>query len=281
MKYIGVVLAAALGLAGAAVPAAAQSRPLVTEDPETVPSGFILLEGGLDFADSVEAPFTGLTGNLWRLGVLGASIGVGPVAELQVDWGLRQRMRIETFDLDAPFAPLVTTDGDDTSDAMDLRVGTKLRLASETASRPAIAGRFWTNLPVSGVESGLGTGAAEFHAGLAAGKTVQSVRLVVNFGLTSVDDAFETHDRHVVIDYGGSLARAVRTGMEVVGELAGRTGRDEPGAPPASTVFRFGGRMTHGPVRVDAALALGLNEVDPVWGFTVGATWVFRAFDTP
>ena len=154
MKYLGVVLAAAIGLGGTAMPAAAQSRPLVTEDPETVPSGFILLEGGLDFAHNLDLPLTGLAGNLWRIGILGASIGVGPVAELQVDWGLRQRMRIDTFDVDAPFAPLVTTDGDDTSDAIDLRVGTKLRLISETASRPAIAGRFWTNLPVSGVESG-------------------------------------------------------------------------------------------------------------------------------
>jgi hypothetical protein len=281
VKVMILVLTAVLGVAGAAVPAAAQSRPLATEDPETVPAGHVLLEGGLDFGHGSGIPFTGVSGNLWRIGVLGASIGVGPVAELQVDWGLRQRMTVDAVDPDAPFAPLVRISGDSTSDAVDLRVGTKLRLASETEGRPAIAGRFWTNLPVADVESGLGMGGAEFHAGVAVGKTVRSVRLVVNFGLASVDDAFEAPERHVIVDYGGSLARAVRTGLEVVGELAGRTSRDAPGAPPASTMFRIGGRATHGPVRVDAGLALGLGEFDPVWGFTVGATWVFRAFDTP
>jgi hypothetical protein len=34
-------------------PARAQSRPLVTEDPETVPAGFILIEAGLDFFNGV------------------------------------------------------------------------------------------------------------------------------------------------------------------------------------------------------------------------------------
>ena len=113
------------------------------------------------------------------------------------------------------------------------------------------------------------------------GKTVRSVRTVVNLGLGSAGNAVEGHRRHVVIDYGGSLARAVRSGVELVGELAGRTAPDEVGAPPPSTVVRVGGRITQGPVRVDGGLSLGLNDADPVWGFTVGATWVFRAFQAP
>ena len=41
----GLVLSLAL-----AAPAAAQQRPLVTEDPETIGSGLILFEGGFDLA---------------------------------------------------------------------------------------------------------------------------------------------------------------------------------------------------------------------------------------
>ena len=44
-------------------PAFAQSRPLVTEDPETVPAGNILLEAGFDFAHGAVYPASGLTGN--------------------------------------------------------------------------------------------------------------------------------------------------------------------------------------------------------------------------
>jgi hypothetical protein len=281
VKVLVLVFAAALSLGGLVRPAHAQSRPLVTEDPETVPAGHILLEGGLDLADGLEFPFTGLEGTLWRIGVLGASIGVGPVAELQVDWGLRQRLNIEARDSFAPLAPMLEVTGDTTSDALDLRVGSKFRLVSETEGRPAIAARFWTDLPVSDVESGLGSGVSAFHAAAAVGKTIRSVRLVVNLGLGSIGNAVEGHRRHTVVDYGGSLARALRTGLEAVGELAGQTGDEALGGPPASTMLRLGGRITRGPVRVDAGLGVGLNDADPAWGFTVGATLVFRAFETP
>lgn len=281
MKLIGLMIAAALTVAGAARPADAQSRPLTTEDPETVPAGHLLLEGGLDYAHGIEFPATGLKGNLWRIGVVGASLGVGPFAEIQVDGGLAQRLAVTEQNPNAPLASLLTVVDDRTTDLLDLRVGAKLRFASETISRPAVAARFWTRLPLADPESGLGTGTADFNAGVAVGKTVRSVRTVVNLGLGSAGNAVEGHRRHVVIDYGGSLARAVRSGVELVGELAGRTAPDEVGAPPPSTVVRVGGRITQGPVRVDGGLSLGLNDADPVWGFTVGATWVFRAFQAP
>ena len=50
-----------------ATPARAQSRPLVTEDPETVPTGFILLEAGIDSLNGMIFPASGLTGNQTRL----------------------------------------------------------------------------------------------------------------------------------------------------------------------------------------------------------------------
>ena len=67
------------------VPALAQSRPLVTEDPETVPIGHMLVEAGYDFMHTTFYPASGLTGNLSRIGTFGLSFGVGPIAELQID----------------------------------------------------------------------------------------------------------------------------------------------------------------------------------------------------
>ena len=44
----------------------AQQRPLVTEDPETIGAGNILLEGGVDFLQDVEYPASGLAGGCSR-----------------------------------------------------------------------------------------------------------------------------------------------------------------------------------------------------------------------
>ena len=70
-----------LGVLCLAAPAAAQQRPLVTEDPETVGSGLILVEGGLDIQRGILFPVSGLEGNLLRLPTLGLSIGVSSIAQ--------------------------------------------------------------------------------------------------------------------------------------------------------------------------------------------------------
>src|SRR5688572_16031381 len=67
---------AIVALLALASPALAQQRPLTTEDPEPVGAGRVLVEGGLDYARSVEYPASGLQGNLLRLPLLGVSIGI-------------------------------------------------------------------------------------------------------------------------------------------------------------------------------------------------------------
>jgi len=42
--------------------------------------------------------------------------------------------------------------------------------------------------------------------------------------------------------------------------------------------MRVGSRLTRGPVRLDAALMLGITDRDPRWGVSTGLTWVFNAF---
>ena len=65
----------------------AQQRPLVTEDPETIGTGRVLLEGGFSL-DSEQSNFVnGLRGDISRLGLFGASIGVGTSAEIQIGGG--------------------------------------------------------------------------------------------------------------------------------------------------------------------------------------------------
>src|SRR5256885_7468239 len=72
----------------------AQQRPLVTEDPETIGAGRLLIEGGIDFAHDQQYPVSGLEGNLWRIPTIGLSFGLSSIAELQIDGGVNNHLSI-------------------------------------------------------------------------------------------------------------------------------------------------------------------------------------------
>lgn len=271
-------------LALSAAPAAGQSRPLVTEDAETVPAGNILMEAGFDYAYDVTYPVSGLTGNLMRVGTIGFSFGVSSIAEVQIDGGLRNILSITSRNPNAPLAGMLEVTGDTTSDFEDVRIGTKVRFVSETASRPSLAVRFATKLPNAGNESGLGLDTTDFHFGIALAKTVESIRFVGNFGFAILAEPQRGDRQNDVLEYGASVARAVRPGIEVVGEINGRV-NTRSGAPIIGTetrsLVRLGARATRGAVRFDGGVMIGVTEYDPSWGFTTGVTWVFRGFNVP
>jgi hypothetical protein len=278
-----VYLCASVAALGVATTASAQQRPLVTEDPETIGAGLVLLEGGLDYGRDIFYPASGLTGNLLRLPVLGVSFGISSIAELQLDGGLYNRLAV-TSRQTAPLSNQLTFTGDSTHDVEDLVVATKIRVLAETPTHPAIGLRFATRLPNAGNESGLGLDTTDFHFQGLVGKTVQSVRIVGNVGLGILGDPTRGDNQNDVLDYGLSVARAVRTGIEVVGEINGRWstrgGTPPPGTESRATI-RVGGRVTRGTARIDAGLLIGTTSRDPDFGFTFGATWVFKGFTVP
>ena len=279
------VWAAAAAALLIATPAAAQQRPLVTEDPEVIGAGLILLEGGFDYGRDVLFPLSGIQGNLLRAPLLGVSVGISSIAELQIDGGLYNRLTVTHRGVGpAPLAHMMNFTGDTTHDVEDIVVATKIRLVGETPGHPAFGVRFATRLPNAGNESGLGLDTTDFHAQLLVGKTVQSIRIVGNIGLGILGDPTRGDNQNDVLDYGVSVARAIREGLEVVGEINGRAST-RGGAPPVGTesrsMLRLGGRLTRGTVRIDAGILLGITSRDPGFGFTAGATYVFKAFTLP
>jgi hypothetical protein len=267
-----------------AVPAAAQQRPLVTEDPETIGSGNVLLEAGFDLQKEIFYPVSGLQGDLLRFPVLGLSFGLSSIAELQIDGGLYNRLHV-TERVAAPLSSMLDFTGDTTSDVEDIVVATKIRMLSETPGRPAIGVRFATKLPNASNENGIGLDTTDFYATVLIGKTVQSVRMVGNAGLGILGDPTRGDRQGDVLAYGFSVARAVRQGLEVVGEINGRyQPTDDASAAPGTDTrgaMRFGGRFTHRTVRLDAGIVLGMTTRDPSFGITAGLTWVFRGFNVP
>jgi hypothetical protein len=267
------------------LPAAAfaQQRPLITEDPETIGAGRVLLETGLDYGRGVEYPVSGLTGQLLRVPLVGVSVGISSIAELQFDGGLHNRLRI-TERRPAPLSSMVTATGDSTSSVEDLVVATKVRILSEREGRPAFGLRLATKLPNASNESGIGLDTTDFTAALLVGKTVRSVRTVVNGGFGILGDPIVGSRQSDVITYGVSLARALTQAAEVVGEVNGRfdTREDEPDRPSSTRgAVRLGARYTIGGWRGDAAVVVGLTGRDPGIGFAAGFTYVFNAFQVP
>lgn len=274
------VFVCALGLAGEA---AAQQRPLATEDPETVGAGVILVEGGIETQYDVFYPLSGLEGDLLRLPALGLSIGLSSIAELQIDGGFYNRLNV-TERNPAPFSDRLDFTGDRTTDVEDLVVATKIRLLSESTARPGIGLRLATRLPTTSNESGLGLDTTDFFVSALVGKTTQSIRVVGNIGLGILGNPINGDRQNDALTYGVSVARAVRQGLEVVGEINGRLEFSEIEAPPGTeskSALRFGGRFTKGTVRLDGGILVGLTSHDPAFGLTAGVTWVFRGFTVP
>lgn len=273
---VGLVLALAS-------PLHAQQRPLATEDPESVGGGVVLVEAGIDYLREQNYPVSGLTGHLTSLPRVGISVGLSSIAELQLDGISYDRLRV----IEAAAAPLsgaLNVGGDSTSSAADAVIGMKLRMLGEGGRRPAVGLRFATKLPNASNESGLGLDTMDFFASLLVGKTIQSVRVVTNIGLGILSDPTRGDRQNDVLTYGLSIARAVATGVEIVGEVAGRANTRAGTAPPgteSSGFIRVGARATRGTVRFDGGLITGMTSRDANIGVTAGVTWVFRAFEVP
>ncbi len=276
-----IVAAALLGASGKTL--FAQQRPLITEDPEPVGAGRLLIESGVDAARGQRYPVSGLEGNLLRLPTLGLSIGISSIAELQIDGGFYDRLTIAKRET-APLSRLLNVTGAQTHDVSDIVIGTKVRLIPEGKGRPAVAFRFATKLPNASNESGLGLDTTDSFASLLLAKNIQSVRAVGNIGLGILGDPTTGNRQNDVLAYGLSFARAMTQKAELVGELNGRkslrSGEPFPGTENRS-MLRLGGRFTPGSVRVDAGILVGLTSDGPTIGLTAGLTYVFNAFTIP
>jgi len=261
----------------------AQQRPLVTEDPEVIGQGRILLEGGVTYGRDIFFPASGLRGNLLTVPDIGLSFGLGSIVELQFDGAVANRLAITDREL-APLSPLLSVVGDRVSSVGDVTLATKIRLLGETAGRPAIGFRIATKLPNAPNEKGLGLDTIDFYSSLLVGKTVQSIRIVGNIGVGILSDPTNATRQNDVLTLGASVARAVTDAFEVVGEVNSRIDT-RAGEPPPGTEsrgwLRFGARFTRATTRIDIALITGMTVRDPSWGFTAGATYVFDAFRIP
>jgi len=259
--------------------ALAQQRPLLTEDPDPVGEGKMLIEAGIDHTWTQLFPVSGLKGNLLRGPLLGISTGVGPSTELQLDGLSWSRLAIQQR-FDAPPAPIRDLTGDSTSSAEDIVVGTKLRFLRETARRPSFGFRFATRLPTAGDEKGIGLDTMDFFQSLLIGKSIRSTRIVANFGWAILSDPTNGNSQNDVLTYGFSVVH--RLGMlavlaDVNGWFSTRRGTPPPGTDTRGTAT-FGVRYPIGQVSLDGGYYTGITASDERTGVKGGITWMFDSF---
>jgi len=259
----------------------AQQRPLVTEDPEPIGAGRVLVEMGVDYDWDVFLAPSGLSGNILTLRP-GFSVGLSSLAELQFDGGVFQRMNI-TGRAPAPFSPVLVIPGETTSDSGDLSVSMKVRLRKDAPGLPSIGVRFSTRLPNASNESGLGQDTTDFMTQVLVGKRAGRLRMVVNGGLLIQDDATALARQDDLIVYSVSGAYAVTRSADIVGEFVGRQNFADIVAAGAESrgQVRMGARYMRGNVRVDGAWSIGRTGDVPDHGVTFGVTWVTQAFRMP
>ena len=264
-------------------PAAGQQRPLDTQDPEPIGVGRVIVDGGVTYAHDEFYPLSGLQGNLWQLPVLGFIVGLSPIADFELTGGPYNRLAIAGR-RPAPLADLVVATGQTTHAVEDIVIGTKIRLAPETVRRPSVGFRFTVRLPNAKHESGMGQDTTDFSASLLAGKTVASVRVVGNAGLTIMSEPLDAAKQNDVVTYGIYVARVLSGQTELVGEVNGRWSTRNGIAPIGTEsrgIAKVGGRYSLGSIRLDAAIQFGVTSIDPSIGVTAGVTYIFRAFSLP
>jgi hypothetical protein len=127
MRNLRRSILALLLVATAAIVAAAQQRPLVTEDVDIIKPGFIRIETGFEFLQDQRFPLSGLRGDLTKLADTRLSFGMAPNVEFQIEWTVQNLLSIDSRMASA--IPLkLGANSNDTNDVGDVTVWMKMKL---------------------------------------------------------------------------------------------------------------------------------------------------------
>ncbi len=262
--------------------AAAQQRPLLTEDVDITPEGAIEIAAGVDFFQNAKFPLSGLKGDLTRVGDVRARVGFSPNVEFQVEGVLQNFLAINSANNPSPI-PL-SLDGNSSNDAGDFIVSTKIKLRNETRNLPAFGFKFGFELPNSDQSRGIGTNQINVFGKVLVqkkfgkrgnGKTPR-VNVFGNLGLAIMTAPLERFTQNDVLLYGLAGIYSVNDRINLVGEVNGRA-NTRSGTAPLGTEslgqFRVGTQIKASGLRFDTAAIFGFTRNSPRTGVTFGVTY--------
>lgn len=281
LRTLGILLALA-GSAAAAGPGRAQDLPLRTTDAQTVPAGTLRAEIGFDFLQDVEFPLSGLRGDETSVGVATLRMGIGKIAEVQVQGAIQNFLDIKARG--ASFVPdLATTGVNSTHDTGDFSLSTKVRLIAESSTRPAVAFRFGFVMPNSNQSRGIGSNTTNVFAMAVFEKHVKNLKLFGNLGIEILQAPNALFSQNDVLLYGGAFSYPVHRRVNLVGEVNGFYSSRKRDASLVGTESsgqaRLGLQIVAGGFSWDVAGIRGLHAHDARSGFSFGVSKDFRLFD--
>ncbi|MEJ7713447.1 MAG: hypothetical protein WKF84_27290 [Pyrinomonadaceae bacterium] len=272
----------------AAANTSAQQRPLLTEDVDTLPAGTLRIEAGIDFMQNAKFPYSGLTGDLTRVGVLGINIAVSPNVELQIDGVAQNFLSINSATPNPPIplefrfganSPELTNSSNDTG---DFQISTKIKLRHETRRSPSLGFRFGVQLPNSNQGRGIGVNQTNAYGAVLFGKkfgTGGRLNTFGNLGLGIFTAPTQPFTQNDMLLYGIAGIFTLNKQVNIAGEINGRANTRNGAAPLGTEPLgeaRLGVQVKASGLRFDVAGIAGITDFSPRSGITFGVT-----YDTP
>ncbi|MCX7918525.1 MAG: hypothetical protein N3A72_02730 [bacterium] len=240
---------------------AGHERPLETESAEITSYGKIEVRAGIGYLKNITLLFQP-EDKKWeviKLPAIGVSAGLGERVEVQTD-----------FDL------LYQDDGTDSGfDVGDVRLWTKIKLVSETDTRPAVAVKFGTKLPNADNSRNFGTDESDNFILLILSKNILGIESRLNVGMGILGNPHELSKQDDVLMYGIGAVKPISANMNAVAEITGiansHDGNDR-------TSLRAGVQLPWHWITWDIAASIGLNDRSEDWSLTAGGTFELNAF---
>ena len=246
------------------LPALAQQRPLVTEDPRIIANGALITETGFGYFRRVRFPLSGLEGNEFQAFDTGLNFALGPRAEFQMDGVFQNFLRLK--------------ENGRRNDWGDLSLSTKIKILDETPVLPIVSFRPTVVLPNSNDAKGIGTNSMSFFASFLAGKNVGRAFLFGNIGLGILTDTVRVRAQQDVLTYGVAAILPISPRISLLSEWNGQENprpHPTPGGEDHGQV-RLGIQLRAAGVRWDVGATAGLTRLDPRAGLVFGLTKEFR-----
>jgi len=270
-------------IAALSVCAAAQQRPLLTEDVDIIKPGVIRIESGFEFLQNQTFPLSGLKGDLMKLADTRLSFGMAPNVEFQIEWVVQHFLSIDSRGPSA--IPLkLGTNPNDTNDVGDARLWMKLKLRNESRISPSFGFRFGIELPNSNQAKGIGTNTTNFYGMVTAGKRFarNKLNLFGNIGLGILTTPASTFTENDVVVYGLAGIYELNDRVKLVGEINGyHSTRNRP--PLGTEDFsegRLGAQIHALGVNWYGAGVFGTSSRAPKTGIVFGVSYDWQAFST-
>jgi hypothetical protein len=269
--------------------AAAQQRPLITDDVDTIPEGTFEIGAGVDFFQNVRFPLSGLKGDLTRVGDIRVRTGFAKNVELQIEGTLQNFLAIRSQTTPPPI-PLNVT-GNSTNDFDDFTISTKIKLRNESGSLPAIGLKLGFRMPNTDQARGIGTNQINVFGKVLIQKRFgrhargsPTANIFGNLGLGIMTAPLERFTQNDVLLYGLAAIFRLNERINIVSEVNGQMNTRSGNVPLGTESvgqFRIGSQIRASGLRFDTAAVFGLTKYSPRTGVVFGVTYQTPAVFKP